>query len=185
VKRIIAGSVFVAFGAALASSLVTTGCGQLCDRDPNEPPSPYKAGTTHYAGTPYAWYETSGWPGPYLAFPPGRTWRISHGLGACPGKVDADFAFDVSPVVGSNSAKQTSGSAPAAGNQFTVERVTPDTLDVRNDTCSDVRLRVVASNPDFSGAACSPLGQDAGNARPFPTTAPDAAAPPSSRDAAP
>jgi hypothetical protein len=99
--------------------------------------------------------------------------------------VEADFAFDVSPVAGSNSGKQPSGSAPAAGNQFTIERVTPTTLDVRNDTCSDVLLRVYASDPDFSGVACSPFGQDAGNARPFPTATRDAAASASSADASP
>jgi hypothetical protein len=173
----VAGSVFVALGAALASSFVTTGCGQLCDRNPSAPPVPYAEGDVTNAGTPNASYESSGYPGPYLAFPPGRTYRISHKLGACPRNVTADFAFDVSPVSGSNSGKQPSGSALAAGNQFTVERVTPETVDIRNDTCSDVRLRVYASDPDFTGAACSPLGQDAGNARPIPTVARDGAAP--------
>jgi hypothetical protein len=176
---------FVALGAALAATLVTAGCGQLCDRNPDAPPVPYTGGDATNVGTPYASYETSGWPGAYLAFPPGRTYRITHGLGACPRNVEADFAFDVSPVAGSNNGKQPSGSAPAAGNQYTIERVTPETLDVRNDTCSDVRLRVYASDPDFTGAACSPMGQDAGNARPFPTVARDAAAPASSGDAAP
>jgi hypothetical protein len=181
----VASSVFVVLGAALASSLATAGCGELCDRNPGAPPVPYSSGNVNNVGTPYAWYETSGWTGTYLAFPPGRTYRITHQLGACPAKVDAYFAFDVAPVAGSNMGKQPSGSAPAAGNQFTIERVTPETLDVRNDTCSDVRLRVVASDPDFTGAACSPLGEDAGNARPLPT-ARDAATPPtSSADAAP
>ena len=181
----VASSVFVVIGAALASSLVTAGCGQLCDRDPNEPPVPYTDGTRQYAGTPEGWYETSGYPGPYLAFPPGRTYRITHGLGACPANIAGYFAFDVSPVAGSNAGKEPSGSAPGGGNQFTIERVTPDTIDVRNDTCSDVLLRVVASQPDFSGAACSPLGQDAGNARPFPTVSRDAGPSSSSGDAAP
>ena len=134
------------------------------------------------AGTPYASYETSGYPGPYLAFPPGRTYRIAHRLGACPRNVGADFAFDVSPVSGSNAGTQPSGTVPAAGNQFTIERVTPETLDVRNDTCSDVRLRVYASDPDFTGAACTLLGEDAGNARPLPSTA-DAGGKASSADA--
>ncbi|HVW30192.1 MAG TPA: hypothetical protein VHC69_32760 [Polyangiaceae bacterium] len=172
----IASSVFVALGVSLASSVVTAGCGQICDRNPDEPPVPYDRGTVNNPGTPYASYETSGYPGPYLAFPPGRTYRIYHHLGACPRGIEADFAFDVSPVPGSNAGKEPSGSAPAAGNQFTKERVTPESLDVRNDTCSDVLLRVYAWDPDFTGAACSPLGEDAGNARPFPTTK-DAAAP--------
>ena len=179
------GSVRAARGVWLASFLLTAGCGKLCDRDPNEPPVSYADGTVVNAGTPDATYETSGWPGPYLAFPPGRTYRITHGLGACPIKVDGYFAFDVLPVAGSNAGKQPSGSVPGGGNQFTIERVTPDTLDVRNDTCSDVRLRIVASDPDFTGAACTQLHQDAGNARPLPTP-PDAATPPaSSADAGP
>jgi hypothetical protein len=178
------GSVFVALAASFASSAVTAGCGQICDRNPDAPPVPYTGGSVDNPGTPYASYETSGYPGPYLAFPPGRTYRITHRLGACPMGIEADFAFDVNPVAGSNTSKEPSGSAPAAGNQFTIERVTPETLDVRNDTCSDVLLRVHAWNPDFTGAACSPSGEDAGNARSL-LKAKDAAPPSALPDAGP
>ena len=56
------------------------------------------------------------------------------------------------PVETSNDGSVGSGATPAAGNQFTVLRVTDTTFDVYNDTCSDVKLRVVASRPDITVA---------------------------------
>ncbi|HEX4336315.1 MAG TPA: hypothetical protein VH062_10410 [Polyangiaceae bacterium] len=166
--------VSVALAGAIASSFAVVGCGNLCDRNPDEPSIAFKAGATTNAGTQLASYETSGYIGPYLPFPPGRTYRLFHALGACPKNVQAWFAFEVSPASGSKSGPDKGGTAPAAGNQFTVERVTPDFVDVRNDTCSDVYLRVYVSDPDFTGGACTAPGEDAGNAR-TPSTV-DAAA---------
>jgi hypothetical protein len=158
--------VTMVLAASVASSFTTVGCGLQCDRNPDQPPVPYKAGVATDAGKPWGSYETTGHPGPFLPFPPGRTYRIFHTLGACPKNVLAYFSFDETPVAASSTAPDQGGEVEAAGNQYTIERLTPDFVDVRNDTCSSVYLRVVASEPDFTGGACSSPGKDAGNARP-------------------
>ncbi len=165
----VTGLVAALLAGSLVSSFTLIGCGLQCDRNPNEPPVPYKAGQATDAGKPWGSYETSGFPGPFLAFPPGRTYRIFHDLGACPKDVIAYFAFAESPVSGTSSGPDRGGATVAAGNQYTIERTTPTFVDVRNDTCSDVYVRVVASSPDFTGGACTYPGQDAGNARGAPT----------------
>ena len=144
----------------------TTGCGTQCERNPNEAPVPFDAGNTTNPGTPYASYESSGWDGPYLDFPPGRTYRFMHHLGDCPKSIEVWGSFNNrEPVVATHEkTKPMGGSAEIVGNQATVERVTSTAIEIRNDTCSDVLIRVVASEPGSSH--CTP-------------------APPSVRDAAP
>jgi hypothetical protein len=154
----------LAGAAPLVASAITVGCGTLCERNPDEPPVPYSGGDVNFAGTPSAFYETSGWGGPYLDFPPGRTYRVTHHLGFAPAAFAAYFAFDESPVATSNDGKNRSGSALAAGNQFTIESANAETFDVRNDTCSDVRLRVVAYLPTEGASDAgtpSPVASDA------------------------
>jgi hypothetical protein len=80
-----------------------------------------------------------------LDFPPGRTYRFEHHLGGVPREIIAYFAFSADPVppgVG-----DTSGFVIASGNQATVQEVTPDFVDIRNDTCSDVFLMVRIADP--------------------------------------
>jgi hypothetical protein len=134
-------SAFV-FGAAtvLVGSGSVLGCGTQCDRNPDEPPIVWKGGLTNRAtGT----YFSSDVRGPYLPFPPGRTYRFMHQLGGVPEDVQIWFSFAEGPV----DAADPDGFVPATGNQATVERVTGEYVDVRNDTCSDVRIRFMARDP--------------------------------------
>jgi hypothetical protein len=165
----VTGLVTLVLSASLASTFTTVGCGLQCDRNPDEPPVPYKAGITSNPDTPFAAYESAPSTGPFLDFPPGRTYRFFHALGAPPVSITAEFSFDEFPIASTNTAPDKSGAVTAAGNQFTKERVTATTFDVRNDTCSDVHLRVVATFPDFSqldGGAPGPAPPEAGPAPP-------------------
>lgn len=83
-------------------------------------------------------YESAPVNGPYLDFPGGRTYRFVHRLGGVPTPT-AYFSFDEYP--------SSAGFVEASGNQATFTAVTAEYIDVRNDTCSDVRIRVVADNP--------------------------------------
>ena len=92
-------------------------------------------------------YDSSpnNWEGPWLPFPPGRTYRFFHDLGGIPLQINTWIAF--SDRCGDH-AGGVERSSEGAGNQTTIEQPTdPTYFDVRNDTCSDICLRVVASHP--------------------------------------
>jgi len=158
----------LAAAGALASSVVTVACGNQCDRNPNEPAVLYTAGTTLNPGTPFASYESSPGEGPYLPFPAGRTYRFTHGLGGTPTQWGMYVSFSPSPIAATDGGRTRGGSAICAGNQCTIERVTPTVFEVRNDTCSDVYLRVAVSLPTL-------VPVEAGSS---PVTEPDAATAP-------
>jgi hypothetical protein len=161
----LAATVILAGIAPLVSAAVTAGCGTLCERNPDEPPVVYKDGITHFAGTPYAWYESAPLKGPYLDFPPGRTYRFVHQLGGVVGQPQANFSFAEFPIATTNDGPHKSGFVTGAGNQATFERATADTFDIRNDTCSDVYLRVTAAFPtlgDSDAGTPTPIAGDAG-----------------------
>lgn len=122
---------------AVVVAAALTACGPNCDRNPDEAPVRFTGGKTDVGR---GVYESSPPGGPYLAFPPGRTYRFVHGLGRVPDDEDAWFSFDEYPFEG----KDPGGAVPAAGNQATFEAVTAEYIDVRNDTCSDVKIRVTA-----------------------------------------
>jgi len=152
--------------AMLAVPLVATvgsaGCGIQCDRNPNEPPVEYKDGLFDQA---HGTYFSSDQKGPYLDFPPGRTYRFFHRLCGKPESVLAWLSFSEFPSEG----KDSEGFVQPAGNQVTFEQVTCEYVDVRNDTCADVRIRIEASapNPSFcsdAGAGSPPRASDAGDA---------------------
>jgi hypothetical protein len=147
----------LAIGAGAAASL---GCGNQCDRNPNQPPIVYTGGSTTAPGTPYATYTSSPckptandcWTG-YLDFPSGRTYRFIHQMGGVPQGFQCFGAFDFNGVT--PDAGKPSGTAEINGNQCTIEHVNEKFFDVRNDTCSDIKLRVVAWNPFIGSIADS------------------------------
>jgi hypothetical protein len=140
--RIVLGATLLAAGAA-AVGVVSTGCGNQCDRDASAPPVLYTGGTTRdgvYDSAP-SWND-------YLDFPSGRTYRFVHNLGGRPHVIIPYVAFETNPVTLSNDGSPGSGTTSIVGNQFTIDRVTATTFDVFNDTCSDIQLRVVATDPE-------------------------------------
>jgi hypothetical protein len=130
-------AVTLAFLALAFGPSGLTGCGATCDRRPNVEPTRYVEGSTDLEE---GFYETSPWDGPYLFFPKGRTYLLVHGLGARPRDVRTWLSFQEEPI----------DTAPGAGNQVLVEGVTDEHIQIRNDTCSDVCLRVTASHPEAS-----------------------------------
>ena len=125
-------------GVALLCSVFASGCANDCKTDDSEVEVRYDGGT-HTGNV----YETSGWDGPFLHFPPGRKYVLVHGLGSAPADVQIYLAFSskgLDPDAGTNL-------APSAGNQAVIESVTASEIQVRNDSCSDFYLRVVASTP--------------------------------------
>jgi hypothetical protein len=158
--RFVLGATLVAVGAG-ALTMVSTGCGNQCDRNPDAPPVVYNGGTTRNG----VYDSAPSWNG-YLDFPPGRTYRFVHHLGGIPQNITPYVAFETNPVNLSNDGSPGSGTTSIVGNQFTINRVTATTFDVFNDTCSDIQLRVTASNaetgPTRDGGARASGARDAG-----------------------
>jgi hypothetical protein len=133
------------FVLLLAPSLlagVATACGAQCDRTPDEPPVVFNDGFTDQAALVYMSSRNTRNPfaGPWLDFPPGRTYRFPHHLGGVPRDPEVWLSFSASP----------STFVPAAGNQATWENLGADHADLRNDTCSEVFVMVRLSDPALS-----------------------------------
>jgi hypothetical protein len=127
-RRLLAAS---ALGSALL--LAATGCSAPCNTADGDPVR-FSEGSVSADGTTYA---SSPWEGPYLHFPAGRRYQLEHKLGVTPPAVVTYLAFDEYPLPGGNTAE-------SAGNQAVIERVDGEMVQIRNDTCAEFWLRVVA-----------------------------------------
>jgi hypothetical protein len=152
---------FAILAAALLAAL-ESGCGTQCDRHPNEPPVEFKDGVTDQAAHIYVSSSDTKnpWKGPWLDFPPGRTFRFPHQLGGVPRQIDIWFSFSPNPIA-DNPEGESSGFVAAAGNQATVQFVDDDHIDIRNDTCSDVWIMVSLSEPKFESTREAGVSGDA------------------------
>jgi len=137
-------AVYVGFALV---AIASTGCSSQCDRHPDEPPTVFTDGFTDQHAHVY-WSSPDAkdpWSGPWLDFPPGRTYRFIHHLGGIPRDPEYWFSFNPNPIP--QGAGNTSGFVAGAGNQGTWQSMTADHADIRNDTCSDVFLLVRLADP--------------------------------------
>jgi hypothetical protein len=139
--------------AALALVLVPIsgsaglGCDTSCDEggDKSDPPVVYEGGSTNAS---LSYYESDSWDGPYLNFPPQRTYDFHHGLGRRPVAVLSYVGFSESPLGNGNG-----NISEAAGNEVIIEWVDEQVVRVRNDTCETFYLRLVALAVDDADTA--------------------------------
>jgi hypothetical protein len=131
--------------AALAFALGTVACDATCGRDVEEE-IVFEGGSLDSSGTVY---ETSPWEGPYLHFPTGRRYALVHDLGRRPLLVQTYVAFEERPMPANSEprASDHTNIAESAGNQVVIEIVNDQMIGVRNDTCAELYLRVVAIAP--------------------------------------
>ena len=102
--------------------------------------------------------ENSAWQsspvsGAWLAFPARRTWHIdTSALGRMPSEVLLWVSSVPNPSTG------TGGFTVASGNLALVKNVSPNSLDIVNDTCAEMYLRIVvrADGPQVIGAVAAP-----------------------------
>ena len=120
-----------------------------CGREGGDPVE-YAGGTT--VGNRY---ESSELYGTWLHYPAGRRYRLHHSLPQPPDEILIYLGFEEHPLrpdAGGNI-------SPSAGNAALIEAVEDDVIQIRNDTCSDYHVRVVAvAHPeaiDSSGGAGS------------------------------
>jgi hypothetical protein len=112
----------------------TLGCSPPCETSDTDPVR-FEGGTTS-AGV----YQTSAWEGPYLHFPGGRRYQLVHGLGTTPPLVASYVSIAKQPFKDNNASEN-------AGNQGVIELVNDEIIQIRNDTCAEFYLRVVAYAP--------------------------------------
>ena len=109
-----------------------TGCD--CGREGGEPVE-YAGGST--VGTRY---ESSELYGTWLHYPAGRRYRLSHSLPNPPDEILIYLAFTDRPL----RPDAPGNISPSAGNAALIEAVEDDAIQIRNDTCSEYFVRVVA-----------------------------------------
>jgi hypothetical protein len=112
-------------------------------------------------------YESSAADSEMLYFPEGRTYDLVHGLSSTPVSVDLYVSFreklDSSDKPDSKS--RPNNLSPSAGNQAVIEVWNDRIIRVRNDTCAEFYLRVVAiSDPDLAPGGGGDVGGAGGAA---------------------
>lgn len=126
---------------ALGVLFANSGCiaAAACDTsDDGNPPVSYEGGTTTDEGLYYSSPLHGGW----LHFPGGKRYDLVHDLGFAPQDVDIWLSFSESGV---GDKEQNSTIAPSAGNSAVLQLVNDKLIRIKNDTCSEFWVRVVAS----------------------------------------
>jgi hypothetical protein len=132
----------IRFGALVGSCvlLASAGCSQFgpsCDTsDDGNPADHYNEGAVTngtYMSTPYT--------GPLLMFEGGKRYYLHHKLGCTPQMIQMFESFTENGL-------SAGTMAPCAGNMCELQRVDQTGILVKNDTCSDFYLLVVASSPN-------------------------------------
>lgn len=118
------------------ASTLTTAC-STCNPNGHEPIR-FRAGFT--TGDIY---QTGAATDEMLHFPSGRIYDFEHHLGACPPVVLSYISFVPHPITG-DAPSRVNNVALAAGNEALIEGCDDEIIRVRNDTCAEFFLRVVA-----------------------------------------
>jgi hypothetical protein len=158
-SRSLRAAVTVALAVLLGSTggaavLTATGCEtSQCNVDPLANPAadfrggiivrpvkPDASSPTGVSTTGEEIYMTSAPNGDHLNFNAGAQYRIFHKLSGCPTRIEGWVSFSRTGVDDGNEARP-------AGNMFEVIDVDDTSFTVRNDTCGDYWLRVIASDP--------------------------------------
>jgi hypothetical protein len=103
----------------------------------------------NHGKTSEGYYESSGWNDEWVYFPQGRTYQFVHDLGTEKYVVTLYLAFHPRPL------ENKAGSSESSGNMGTIEIVTPEYFQVRNDTCAEMYIRAVAITNDYAHGGAS------------------------------
>jgi hypothetical protein len=130
------GACLVAFGSPACSPACNT-------TDAANPAERYDGGAV--TGGQNRYYVSSDWNAGLLHFPGGKRYELVHHLGFTPAEVSVYVSF-----AGNNEPLTL-----CAGNTCVIQAVKDDAIIIKNDTCSEFWVRVVASG-------VSPTSGDAG-----------------------
>lgn len=119
---------------------LTTACQTSCGNS-NQQPIQWVDGITHTTTNGRELiYETTPYNGEWLDFQSNRRFLLIHNLKTTDYSIDARIAFNSNPVPKDSDA--SSDVAFASGDVVVVEQMNADSLQVRNDTCSQQYLYI-------------------------------------------
>lgn len=138
-KRALSLLLVLAVGASVGSTL--GGCSG-CDTG-GQSPVRYEDGEVSADGR---LYETTPIDAELLHFPPGRIYDLVHGLGETPVSVQGYVSLSrrLTPDGDPYDPEHPNNVTETAGNQLVIERWDDEIIRVRNDTCAEWYVRVVA-----------------------------------------
>jgi len=113
----------------------------ICNRSPEDNPAVLYTEGTAEGGI----YMSSPWEGQLLWWPGGMRYRMVHYLGAEPRLVQGYLGFEPEGLSGTVTEPSDGALALASGNQLELLSVDDEAVVVRNGTCSDFWLLVVAT----------------------------------------
>ncbi|MCH2109184.1 MAG: hypothetical protein MK135_07640 [Polyangiaceae bacterium] len=91
-------------------------------------------------------YESSAVDAPLLHFPAGRVYEFEHGLGARPVTINTYVSFcEQLGRCAENDLTAPGNIAESAGNQAVIEEWNDEFIRIRNDTCAEFYVRLVAA----------------------------------------
>lgn len=134
------------FSGVLALAVANPGCTSTCTTRATEDNT--REVTSGQTSTDRTFYKTSDFSGPFLAFPPGRTYQFIHGLDKAPDVVNVYVSFDEEAV------PETSVSQ-SPGNQALIEVVDEEMVQIRNDTCADFYVMLTAQTFELEDSVAS------------------------------
>jgi hypothetical protein len=138
-------------GCAIFSFWLASACQTSCGTNNYQDPVPYVDGKKWTDENGDQVYESTALDGEWLDFPGGRTFRLVHNFGNPTIKdLRMQIAFSSTPMRGDKA-----DVAFATGDVAVVEKVEPDALVIRNNTCSEQYIYVKITAPP-------PLAADAG-----------------------
>ena len=142
----------------LTSSAGSFACSPACDTS-DEANSP----TVHEGGTTVnGFYSSSSAHGPLLPFPGGKRYDVYHHLGFEPIQVQLYWSFAEAGIGSDVQTLDKSTLTPAAGNSALIQLKNDQYVRVKNDSCVDYWLLVVASGDprvmDGGGSAMVGIG---------------------------
>jgi hypothetical protein len=125
----------------LTSAVGAFACTPACDTSDEE-----NAPAIHEGGTAVnGYYYSSSAHGPLLDFAGGKRYDIYHHLGFEPIQVQLYWSFAVTGVASEVQTRDASTLTPAAGNSALIQLKNERFIRVKNDSCADYWLLVVAS----------------------------------------
>ncbi len=116
-------------------------------------PIEFTDGIVNASGTIYQSTEVDA---EMLHFPQGRTYDFIHRLGSRPVTVDVFLSFreSLDPDGDPEDKTEPNNLSPSAGNSAVIQIWDEERIQIRNDTCAEFYLRVVAlADPDAAGDA--------------------------------
>lgn len=122
---------------ALSTGCETSGCDTS---DTANPVADFKGGQLVDVGNDRQVYESAAPDGDLLNFSAGAHYRVFHQLGARPTHVELWVSFSPTGIKGGNLAMP-------AGNMAEILDVDEQAVEVRNNSCADYFLRIVAADP--------------------------------------